>query len=494
MKAQTILKKLKLEGTSRDALMGIIIAVLVGANLILTSASFRFDLSKGKAYSLSPSTAKVVSTLKDPAEIIFYVSDNVPTTFLTTKAQVSDLLREYRNKSNKVTVKTVDPKRDEKAAQEAAEYGIMPVEFSQLENDQFAVSTGYFGVAVKLKDKKAAIPRIDPANLEYNITSLLYKLSQSEDQKVAIIGGSSGFSLDGSGQGESLGALTQVLEQQFVVNQATTDSLGKDTKTLVFVDSQSNDLDEKGVEGVREYLRNAGKAIIMTSGVDVTNQLTVATSESKLKGLLADYGITIKPDLVLSNQSEIVNFGTDSTRRVLAKYPYWLTTNVFNPDASYTSNVGFLMFPWASSVQLTKRDGITQKEIVRSTKDSWTKTGMTNASPQDVTQASKNEMSEKLLVAYAKSENYKSELVVIPSQKFVMDAFLGRSGNLEFVLNLVNEFASDGLLSGIRSRAAQSVQIPSMTPTQKDFFKWGNVLLLPALFAAYGAYRLSKRG
>ena len=262
----------------------------------------------------------------------------------------------------------------------------------------------------------------------------------------------------------------------------------------MFVDSQSNDLDEKGVEGVREYLRNAGKAIIMTSGVDVTNQLTVATSESKLKGLLADYGITIKPDLVLSNQSEIVNFGTDSTRRVLAKYPYWLTTNVFNPDASYTSNVGFLMFPWASSVQLTKRDGITQKEIVRSTKDSWTKTGMTNASPQDVTQASKNEMSEKLLVAYAKSEKYKSELVVIPSQKFVMDAFLGRSGNLEFVLNLVNEFASDGLLSGIRSRAAQSVQIPSMTPTQKDFFKWGNVLLLPALFAAYGAYRLSKRG
>lgn len=494
MKAQTILKKLKLEGTSRDALLGIIIAILVGANLLITTTSIRWDLSKGKAYSLSPSTAKVVSGLKDPAEITFYVSDNVPTSFLTTKAQVSDLLREYRNKSSKLTVKTVDPKRDDKAAKEASEYGIMPVEFSQLENDQFAVSTGYFGIAVKLKDKKAAIPRIDPANLEYNITSLLYKLSQKEDQKVAIIGAGSGYSLDGSGQGESLNNLTQVLEQQFVVSQATADSIGKDTKTLVLVDKQAEALDDKAVEGLREYLKGSGKAIIMTSGVNVSNQLTVATGESKLKGLLADYGITVRPDLVLSNQSEIVNFGTDGSRRVLAKYPYWLTTNVFNPDASYTSNVSYLTFPWASSVKLDKKDGIVQKEIVRSTGDSWTKTGITSATPQDVSQPSRNELGEKLLVAYAQSNKYKSEIVVIPSEKFVMDAFLGRSGNLEFVLNLVNEFASDGLLSGIRSRAAQAVQIPTLSTTQKDFFKWGNVLLLPALFAAYGAYRLSKRG
>ncbi len=494
MKAQIILKKFKLDSTSRDTLIGIVIAVLVGLNLILTTTSLKIDLSKGKAYSLSPSTGKVVSALKDPAEITFYVSDNVPTSFLTTKSMVADLLREYRGLGSKLTVKTVDPKRDETAAKDAAEYGVQPVEFSQLENDQFAVSSGYFGIGIKLKDKKASIPRIDVTNLEYNITSLLYKLSQKEDQKVTIIGGSAGFSPDGSGQGESLGTLTQVLEQQFVVSQGTTDTLGEDTKTLVLSDSQSSALDDKGVEGVRDYLRGGGKAILMTSGVDVSGNLSVATSESKLKLIAADYGININPDLVLSRQAEIVNFGTDQFRRVLAKYPYWLSTNIFNPEASYTSNVGHLTFPWTSSLKLSKKDGIVQKDIVRSTKDSWTKSGMTDVSPQSISEPSSSDMDEKLLVAYAKSNKYGSEIVVIPSVKFVQDAFLGRSGNLEFVLNLVNEFASGGLLSGIRSRASQAVQIPSMTPQNKDLFKWGNVLLLPALFAAYGAYRLSKRG
>ncbi|MFO0703627.1 MAG: GldG family protein [Patescibacteria group bacterium] len=487
MNAHTILKKLKLDSTSRDALIGIIIAVLVGANLLLTTTSFRLDLSKGKAYSLSSSSYKVMSQLKDPAEIIFFVSENVPTSFVTTKSQVADLLREYRNGSNKVTVKTVDPKRDEASAKDAADYGVMPVEFSQLENDQFAVSNGYFGIGIKVKDKKAAIPRIDASTLEYNITSLLYKLSQKEDQKVVILGASSGFSMDGSGQGDTVNTLSQVLEQQFVISSATADSLGKDIKTLILLDNPSEKIDEKTANSVREYLKNSGKAIIMTSGLDVSNQLMVSTPESKLKGLLSDYGIKVNPDLVLSKQSEIINFGSSNNSRVLVKYPYWISTNVFNPDASYTSNVGYLSFPWSSTITFTKKDGIDQKQIVRSTKDSWVRSGMTDARPQDIAEASSNELGEKVLVGYAKSKKYNSELIVIPTVKFVQDAFLGRSGNLEFVLNLVNEFASGGLLSGIRSRASTAVQIPSMTASQKDMFKWGNVLLLPALFAAYGA-------
>lgn len=493
MNAQNILKKIRLDSTSRDALIGIFIAGLVGANLLLTTTSLRIDLSKGQAYSLSPSTAKVVNKLKDPVEITFFVSDNVPTSFITSKNTVADLLREYRNLGSKVNVKTVDPKRDEAMAKEASEYGIAPVEFSQIENDQFAVSNGYFGLGIKMKDKKASIPQIDISNLEYNITSSIFKLSQVEDQKVVVVGGGS-TQMSEPSRGDTLMNLQQILDQQFTVINSPLDTLGSDTKALVLVDNIAQGLESQDVEGVRSYLRSGGKAIIMTYGVDVTNNLTVATAESKLAPLLADYGVKVNPDLVLSNQAEIVNFGNSQNSRLLTRYPYWLSTNVFNPQASYTSNVSHLTFPWTSSIKMTKKEGISQKEIVKSTPDSWKKSGMSDALPQGIAKPANSDLGEQLLIGYATSQKYGSEIVVIPSVRFVQDGFLGRSGNLEFVLNLVNEFASEGLLSGIRSRASTAVQISPMAISQKDFFKWGNVLFLPGLFAIYGAYRLSKRG
>ncbi len=84
--------------------------------------------------------------------------------------------------------------------------------------------------------------------------------------------------------------------------------------------------------------------------------------------------------------------------------------------------------------------------------------------------------------------------MVIPSARFVQDNFLGRSGNLEFIVNLVNEFASDGALSGIRSRAIAALPIPALDPNTKDIYKWANVLVLPALLGAWGVLRLKKRG
>ena len=496
MKVHTLLKKIKLDTISRDVLIGVAIVALVSINIVLAPVTARVDISKGKAYSLSPATVKVVQGLTKPATITFFVSDSMPTSFLTVKSQVADLLREYRASGNKVTIKTIDPKKDEAAATLANEFGIQPVEFSQLQNDQFAVSTGYFGIGVTVQDTKAAIPKIDVTNLEYNITSLLYKLGQTEEQQVAVVGGTSGFSLTGGGMDETIDTLRQILSQQFSVSSTPLDSLSEKVKALVLLDSQVADeaANETSIAGLQSYLQQGGKAIFMTSGVSISPDLQIASASSILKPILAAYGITVKDDLVLSMQSEIVNFGNDPSQRVLTKYPYWLSTNVFNTEASYASNVGFLTFPWVSSLSLQSVPNVLQKQMVRATKQSWTRSGMTEVLPQSIAQPQTSEFSEKLLIAYAKNTQNNSEIVVIPSTRFIQDAFLGRNGNLEFVVNLVNEFASDGLLSGIRSRAGQMVQIPTLSSSQKDMFKWGNVFLLPALFAAYGFMRLSKRG
>ena len=487
MKLSKLLHKIKLGQTSRDVVVGIAIALLVGANLLITSVPLRLDLSRGKAYSLSPSTQKIVRSLKDPVEITFFLSDNIPSSFLTTKNQVNDLLTEYKRSSSKIALTYVDPRKASKDTQSVAqEYGVQETQFSQLESDQYAVSAGFFSIGVKAGDKKVAIQRIDPTNLEYNISSIIYKLSQSGDVKVGIVGGLS------QGPSESMGALEQILGQQFTLENTDLAKIDDTVKTVVILDGQSSPVTDEGATGLKKYLDKGGKVILFTSSMDLSETMVTASRESKLKPILSSYGIKINEDLVLSNQAEIVNFSNDVFNR--GKYPFWLMTNVFNPDASYTANVNYLMFPWTSSISLSKKTGVIQKEIVRATKQSWIKSGEVDVKPESISNPSSSELKQPILIAYAKDSKTKGEIMVIPSARFVQDNFLGRSGNLEFIVNLVNEFASDGALSGIRSRAIAAVPLPALDPNTKDIYKWANVLVLPALLGAWGVLRLKKRG
>lgn len=497
MKIKQILKRFKLDGTSRDILIGIAIVILIGSNILISGIPFILDLSRGKAYSLSPSTISILRKVKEPVEISFFVSDNIPSSFLTTKNQVSDLLTEYRKGSSNVSVKIIDPKKDKNEEKIVSqEFGIQETQFSQMENDQFAVSTGYFSLGVKVKDNKSSIQRIDPLNLEYNISSIIYKMTQGQDASVGVYGGEQDVRLMGQGQGgESINILKQILSQQMDVKAVDLTTLSSPPKTLVILDSQTTPLDDKATKGLEVYLASGGKVILFTSGMQVSDSLTATKGSSNLKNILDSYGIQIQDDLVLSGQSEIVNFGSDATSRMVAKYPYWLNTNVFNSEASYTSNVNYLTFPWVSSIILTKRSGVVQKEIVRSTPQSWILSGTSlDLKPQSIVPPNKSQLKQYILIAYAKDQKTKGEMMVIPSTRFVQDAYLGRSGNLEFIVNLVNEFASDGALSGIRARAITTYPLPSLDANAKDVFKWANVLVLPMLFGLFGLLRLRSRG
>ncbi len=493
MKLSKLLNKIKLGQTSRDVVVGIAVALLVGANLFLVNVPLRLDLSRGKAYSLSSATQKIIHDLKDPVEITFFLSDNIPSSFLTTKNQVNDLLTEYSRSSSKISLKYVDPRKESKSTQSSAqEYGIQETQFSQLESDQYAVATGFFSIGVKEGDQKVAIQRIDPTNLEYNISSIIFKLSQKGEVSVGVVGTSPQANpAFGQGASESMGALEQILSQQFSLTSVDPTNIDSSIKTTVVLDGLSP-VSEEGAVGVKNYLDKGGKVILFTSSMELGDTMVAATRESTLTPVLSSYGITVNHDLVLSSQAEIVNFGNDVFNR--GKYPFWLMTNVFNPDASYTANVNYLMFPWTSSISLAKKDAITQKEIVRATTQSWVLPGEVDVKPESIATPSVSELKQPLLIAYAKNAKTKGELMIIPSTRFVQDNFLGRSGNLEFMVNLVNEFASDGALSGIRSRAIAALPLPALDPNTKDIFKWANVIALPALFGLWGALRLKKRG
>ena len=454
---------------------------------LMQNAPLRLDFSKNRAYTLSDSTKKVLRNLKDPVSITFYSSRHLPSRLQPAKREVSDLLSEYKREGrNKVTIITRDPKQSEQIKKEAEGFGVPELNFSQQEQDQFAVTTGYFGIGIAQKDQRAAIPQVaNIEDLEYNLTSAIYKISSKELPGVGLIGADS--------PEQQFNTLRQVAASQFTVTDAATPSA--DLKTVLVMDNRQKKYSETEIADLEAYIKGGGRAVFFVDGVWVSPTLESAKADHNLYGLFKKFGITLNENLILSTAAEVVNFGGGPDgMNVLTAYPYWFRTQSFNRDVSYFSNVRQINFPWASSLTLSTPGGIQLATLVRTPESSWEQKNSFTLRPQDIKEPAEKDLRQFTQIATAKVASG-GEIMVIPSSRFIEDQFLSRaSGNLEFVINVISDYAAAGALSGIRHRAVDLYPLPTdLSNQEKDLFKYLTILLLPALFAGYGIFRLVKR-
>lgn len=490
-----LVKFFHLEKFGKPALFVGAICLFFISNLFISPVSLRIDLSKGKAYTLSESTKRILRNLTDTVTINYFVSSDLPTRLLPLKTEVLDLLEEYKKEGRgKVQVKLLDPKKDQNALKEAQESGIPELQLSQLEKDAYSVSTSYFGATISYGTKKEVLPQItDIENLEYNLIAAIYKMVRKKIPKIGFVGTENSFDL----QGDNLASLKRILQQQFEienVNLATdsgTTEISTNVQTLLVFDTRSKEYDPHEIDLIRGYLQKKGNAVFFVDGVWVSDSLTTEPARHNLFTLLSDYGIQIEKNLVLSSAGELVNFGNDQYS-FLIPYPFWVKTDNFDKNSSYFSNISQLMFPWISSIKINNRSGTT-KELVRTNAQSWSQAGEFILNPQTIPQPQENNLKEFIISAQT-SQQRKGTIIVIPSSRFVQERFLGsNSNNLEFVLNVVNDLSSGGALSGIRSRSVSFYPSPNLPENAKNIFKYANILLLPVLFALLGTIRLIKR-
>lgn len=464
------------------------IGIFVAANLFLSPFSFRLDFSKGKAYTLSAATEKIISNLKEAVEIKFFVSSDLPTRLLPIKNDVVDFLNEYKKEGKKITVKIADPKKNEKDLQEIQEAGIPQLQFSQLENNKYALTNAYFGIIIKVKDKKEIIAQAtDIGSLEYNLTAAIYKLTGKKEGKIAVIGKNEIF----DSNEDDLYTLKKVLRQQFSLDFIQ-EKINSDYDALLVFDNNEKKYTKEEIEEIKKYLDKKGKAVFFVDGVWIDKALISKKADHNLFDFLKSWGVEVNRDLVLSTSAELVNFGNANIQFFTA-YPFWLKTGVFNGQTGFFSNINVLIFPWVSSLKINKKNGIDVVELVKTTKRSWNQKDNYILNPQQIPPPQAKDLKQFIIAAQAKKKD-SGEIILISSSRFVQQRYLSQnSDNLEFVLNILNELASGGALSGIRQRTVAFYPLPDLPENQKDIFKYLNIFLLPSLLGLFGTVRLLRR-
>ena len=462
----------------------IILCLCIVANLIIRPISLRADFSNGRAYSISPASKKIVSSLVKPVVITFFSSKNIPSTLLTVRQEIDDFLKEYSAQTGgkKITYVLKDPEADTKAKQELQNYTIPQLQFSQQDQDKFAMQNAYFGVGIAYDGKHASLSRVtDISDLEYNLTSILYKLSVPSLPQVGVLGPSDGLT--------QLQSLASVSQSQFEIIE--TASVSAQFKTMIVFGADAKQYAEEETSQLRQYVKDGGSILFFVDGVTVNESLIPQDATHGLFGLLRSIGVDLNKNLVLSKAAELVTFGvsdpSQSSLPTVLPYSYWIKTNEFAKN-SLLSNVSVLVFPWSSSVDISKDNGV----LVKTEPQSWVETKDFNLSPD--AQLEPKNMKEIAHALIATGKYGKGKFVVIPSTRFVQDGFLSQTNdNMELVMNILSEYASGGALSGIRSRSVEYYPLPQFIEPVKNTIKYTQIFLGPVIFALVGLVILIKR-
>ena len=479
-------KIVEIEKLEKSTVIILSFAVFFLFNFVAQSLPFSLDLSKGKFFSLSPSTKKVLKKVDDVFKIKFYVSSNLPRRLEPVKSTVWGFLKEYEKANPNIEIVLLYPDKDPKVREEVRSAGLPELQFSQLGREKFEVAKGYFGIVVYYLDKKEVIPQVvNFENLEYELTTAIYRLVNKELPKLAVLGYKNPF----GNRESSFSTFDRFFSKSFQLNYVNPEDLTEEFSLVLVFDNGQKKYSTPEAEAIDEFLKKGKKGIFLVDGVWVKDDLSYEAAGHNLFNLLETRGLKIQKNLVLSTSSEVVSFGNQFVA-YLFPYPFWIKTNVFNLSSGHFSNVSLLTFPWASEIKLENKNGYKTSWLVETPKKSWEQKDPFQLIPDNISVPEKG-FREFVLVGKAKKE--KEEVVLISSRRFLLDRFLRRNDNLSFVSNLALSLSSGGLLSGISLKKPSVYLVPDVSFQVKEAVKYGNILGLPLLYLSFGIIRVLKR-
>jgi len=344
------------------------VAVFLAFNVAIdaTITNAKLDLTENSRFTLAEGTRDIIKNLKEPVTLRFFFSKQAASEYAQTRSyagHVRDLLREYASRSHgKIILEEIDPEPYTPAEDEATAAGLSGV----------PTDTGdavYFGLVGSNRiDGREIIPYFTPDReglLEYDLSSLLYRLSTPKKHKIAIL---AGLPLDtGSGgmqammQGRSRPfAIYQELSQAYQTEILPPDfsAIPADADVLMIV--HPGTLSDVQTYAIDQFVLKGGRALVF---VDPNSELAagggmdpnVSVPASSLPRLFQSWGVSFDThkevgDLKLAQRVQLSREGQPLL------YPIWLhlTDEYLSDDDPVTANLKVLNLASAGSLRPLK--------------------------------------------------------------------------------------------------------------------------------------------
>ncbi|HUO98725.1 MAG TPA: Gldg family protein [Rhizomicrobium sp.] len=343
--------------------------IFAGLNVALdaTVTTARLDLTQNGQFTLSDGTRHIIENLSEPVTLTFYYSKEAATDYQSVRdyaERVRDLLGVYANLSGgKIVVREVDPQPYTPAEDEAGAAGITGVPTDKGD-------TVYFGLTGSNRiNGREVIAYFAPEReglLEYDLTSLIYRLSNPKRPKIAVLSslpldtGPGGMQAMMQGRGRPF-MIYQELAQNYDTQMLPADFSAIPPGTDVLMIVQPGNLSDVQAYAIDQFVLKDGRALVF---VDPNSELAAASAgpegamaptSSSLPVLFRAWGIGFNPakeigDLKLAQHVQLTQDGPP------VSYPVWLhvSREQLSDDDPVTSNIQVLNLASAGSLKPLK--------------------------------------------------------------------------------------------------------------------------------------------
>ena len=331
----------------------------------------------------------IFSSLQKPVAFQAYVSadSKLPESLATLRQSLNEILEELKTGAgDKLNVTFADPESDrELASRLQKDYGFGP----QIANI-FDPKPFWFYMLLQGDGELVQVPLpadLDKSALKQSIESAIQRMAPGYLKTVALVTPPQApqtspyqappASKTYQGLRQILGENVRVIDTDLADGQVPTNA----DMLLLF---GPDNLDEKQLFAVDQFLMQGGSVMIATSAFDVaiTNTLEAKNHESGLNEWLQHHGLTLENNMVLDPQNASLpvpvrrRLGGLSLNEIkMMPYPHFpdLRGDLLNKDNPITSGLGQLTLNWASPIDVDsdKNKARTVTELMRSSDDSW---------------------------------------------------------------------------------------------------------------------------
>ena len=488
--------------------------ILVLVNVIVGAGRVRLDFTQGKLYTLSQGTRSVLDKLPGTVRLRLYFTQGDNTVPLGIKAygrRVEDMLAEFRQAAHgNLSIEKFDPQPDSDAEDAATLEGVDAQ--TTPGGDKF-----YLGLSVSYADQKLALPALTPDReplLEYDLTRAIARATTTTKPVIGVMSALPVFGMGPNpmtgGQPVEQQVFIGELKHDYAVKRVglDPDRIDDDIKVLVVIHPRG--ISEHAQYALDQFVLRGGKLIAFLDPNAYFDPMGgmmnggEGGTQSSLDRLLKAWGIGFDTGKVVMDMRYLTGAGTRSLPTLLS-----LNDNAFDPDDVSTARLGSLLMPFAGVFTGKPAQGLTETVLMKTSTysqlvDSFTaatlgeaairnfqpsgteyplairltgkfRTAFPEGAPKAEEKGDRKAASKPAApapaapvpVAQLKEATGENSVVLVGDSDFINDGaavqvqeifgqrvVIPRNGNLAFAEALVDQFAGDAALIGLRGRAS----------------------------------------
>ena len=477
----------------------------------------RLDLTRSKAYSISPVSKEILRGIPEQVHVTYFLS-SVLRSLSPSPGRVIDLLQEYAAESRgRVIVTVIDPEKTGQG-ESARRFGILPQQIQVIQQNEQRTADVYSGIAIDYLDRYTSLPAVfSPDGLEYSLSFAVRKVLAGRRLVLGIIVGEPGRSLH-----HDFDTLQTGLSRDYSLHEYLPgDPIPPEVDVLLV--AGGTQWGEQELRPVETYLMNGGKILFAVKGLRVQTASSLsahAVGPSPLLDMIESYGVRVGHDMVLDTSARDYRLPQQKPNgqvgwETIGKYPPWVSIQgpSVSSDNPITTRFTGLDLLWPVALSAVPRPGVRAEPIVRTTRSAWVQREPFIVDPYKVPQEGAPQARFPLVFALtgtfpshfsAVRQSIPTRMIVVGDDDFLTDLmqFSDSLSNVLFVENAVLWLSGNSDLLSIKTRAGAEGRLDRIQdPVVRSRLMLGveilNVVVIPLVVVLVGLFwwvRRKERG